>query len=307
MRYSHSPDFGVALRAHQDAYAAYDVLAEAGADGTPEYESTCAAERAALDAMMLMPAQCPGDVAAKFKLFIDQDMATWSEAGTPNVFAERIALDLADLNRPCVSGQMAAAFAIWADTWVAMQDAAYDTDGDNAGNLPIAVTDAESTAQAALYAMPCAAPGDYVVKLYLDQMLDEGGYPHGYPFMIKEWIEGANPGLRDLQDCDLGRCMLALGRTDFDPKAWLDGMEQSGGPNAVTILPQRDGSLMFGICEPRFIDSAGGEHGEPYQGAFARYRLLQQIINGGYENTRRQQVIDYIGEQRPDLVFGKAA
>jgi len=302
MRYSTSPDFARAKRSHDIAYTAYDAFAEAGEENTMAGVAACAAEYEALDRMMTLPAQSPGDILAKLRTFLDREMHGWDgprnpEAGT--TYRGILENDIRSLMRPSVSAQMADAFEKWADAWNAFHYAEYDEDGDNAGNLPIAVTTAEEQAWAALMAVPCATPGDFLAKAYVDLLQDVGAWSDGFPFQIKgvfeqeEGVLDANAFLYDdLRNCDLGRCMLALGRIDFDAKAWIEATVAVGGQFKVMV--DHNGRTFWQGMDP----DNQADH------AKARHRMLQELIGGEFHVERTKAVCDLVEAHYPEHRVG---
>lgn len=293
MRYSHSPDFGIVLRAHQEAYAAFDVLAEAGADGTPEYIAADEAEHVALNALMAEPAQSPGDVLAKIRLYLDREMYSWNGPRDPDAadaYRAILEADLLNLNRPCTSRQMDEAFATWAATWAAL--AASSEEDGNTGREAV---EANTAAEKALWALPCVSPGDYIVKDYIDQLGSQGPEP-GTMFLIKDWSDDHEVdgmlAVSDLEDCDLGRCMMTLGRTNFDAQAWILATQQVGGHFKLMIDHSDDGARTFWQGMDIADNATKGER--------KAHRLLQMLIGGEFHVERTKAVCDLIERDYPE-------
>lgn len=287
----------------QDAYARHDTFASAGDDSSPEAEQASQEEYATLDLTLTAPAFLPGDVAGKLGIMFERDVSSsWEQWPT---YMEAIQHDLKALSDYRVSPEMCVAFGTYRDTYIKWHDAAdgfaspRDTDD----------YDTASTAIRALLMTPSVTAGDFIVKQYVSALDERSYYPGGgfvflpaTRFDLEYNEDYACEGvINDLQECDLGRLLFSTGRVTFNPQAWLDGMESAFGGKPVSLCHQPDGSVMFGISEPFGRDDGDGE---PYPGADRRFRLLQQVINGGYGSERRQQVIAFIAENRPDLVFG---
>ena len=298
MRYSTSPTFARVQRAHAIAYTAYDAFAEAGQEHTMVGNAASTAEYEALDRMMTEPAQSPGDILAKLRIFLDREMYGWDGPRNPDASATYRGIlenDLRSLMRPCVSAEMADAFERWADAWQAFHDAEYDSED----KLPFDVIHTESMAWGNVMSIPCSTPGDFLAKAYVDLLQDVGAWSDGFPFQIKgafeqeEGVQDANAFLYDdLRNCDLGRCMLALGRIDFDAKAWIEATVAVGGQFKVMIDPS--GRTFWQGMDP----DNQTDH------AKARHRMLQELIGGEFHVERTKAVCDLVEAHYPEHWVG---
>jgi hypothetical protein len=301
MRYSMSPRFARVQRSHAIAYTTQDAFASAGEDETICGRAASDAEYTALDAMMLEPAQSAGDVLAKLKVFLDREMYNWDGPRAPDAAATYRALlerDLTLLLRPVVSTEMAQAFEAWAAAWQALHDAEYDEEGENAGNLPIATTHAEAAAWGELMAVPSATPGDFIAKTYVDILQDIGGWTDGFPFQIKsefDQSEGVQNGSAflydDIRNCDLGRCIMALGRVEFDAKAWIEATITVGGDFKLMVDLSADHART--LWQKADCNSARKCDRE-------RHRMLQELIGGQFHVERFKAVCDLIDQEYPE-------
>jgi len=284
MTFTMSFGFAMKRNAHAEAYKAFDVLADAGADGSPEYEAASAAEIAAFNEAMNFPAINAADVSGKLAMMADagSNVAEWNDY--PKYMAA-IQADMLNLQRPCVSPAMADAFAAWAAAWLALSDGEDDTQQ--------ADIDAEIAASKALFALPCVSPGDYMAKDYVDRLSEDGGYPGGFHFLIKNWQEeGESATVADFRAVDLGRCMLALGRTDFDPEAWIIAMRAVGGGFYVMI----DGAKRSFWQDADVADEAP-------ECQHIRHRILQELLCGPFGQDRMRAVVALIMTDYPEHVM----
>ena len=284
MTFTMSFDFAMKRSAYAEAYKAFDALADAGADGSPEYEAASAAEIAAFNDAMNFPAVNAADVSGKLAMMADagSNVAEWNDY--PKYMAA-IQADMLNLQRPCVSPAIADAFATWAAAWLALSDGEDDTQQ--------ADIDAETAASKALFELPCVAPGDYMAKDYIDRLGEDGGYPGGFPFLIKNWQEnGESAALKDFRAVDLGRCMLALGRTDFDAAAWIAGMEEVGGSFYVMVDGDKRG---FWQAADVADDAPDCQH--------IRHRILQELLCGPFGQDRMRAVVALIMTGHPEHIM----
>lgn len=295
MRYSHSKE----IAALRDAFTAAETKANDLFDAVEMDRDNAAfiaaqnAESDALAALFSHPAENAGDVLIKIRLYMDREIYGWDgerARGANKTCIAAIENDLRDLNRPRVSGRVAEAFGTWAAAWIAMGEVAED---DDAGTVEALAN--VSGAERALWALPCASPGDYIAKDFVDQMGEQGPEP-GTAFMIKDWsddheIDG-KPAVADLEDCDLGRCMMALGRTDFDAEAWILAMKAVGGHFKLMIDRSDNDARSFWQGEGISDSATKGEQ--------KRHRLLQMLIGGEFHVERTKAVCDLIASDYPE-------
>lgn len=300
MRYSVSPAFAKAQRAHAIAYTTHDAFAAEGDDNSICAQAASEAEYDALGRMMTEPAQCAGDVLAKLKVFLDREMYDWNGPRDPHAgakFREALERDLMLLQRPTVSTEMAAAFENWAAKWQAFHDAEYEQEGVNAGNIPLSVLHDQGVAWTQLMAVYCTTPGDFLAKAYVELLMDVGGWNKGYPFQVKNQFEpddgedGDAFLYDDLRNCDLGRCMMALGRVDFDARAWIDANIAVGGHFKLMVDPGDNNARTF--WQGMDIDSERECDRE-------RHRMLQELLGGMFHVERMKAVCDLIDQEYPE-------
>lgn len=293
MRYSTSLDFAAADRARREAYAAHDVFATAGDDHSPAAEAASEAEYAALLHMLTMPVAHPGDIAGKLAAMEAREIdASWTD-WFPQITAS-ISADLSRLTRDCPSPAMAQAFTDWAAARVH-----YPAEPDEGPSL-------YSAAFFALMALPINAPGDLLVKTYVG-LIEEIGDTSAIGGTIYEidrasiaetlngthTVRAAGAKLDDIEDSDLGRCMMELGRVDFDAAAWLEASQRAG--LVVNVIAQPEGSRAISIS-----DLGGADHGN----RAARCEYLLGAGGDRVESLRRYAAVaDAIAGSFPGLVL----
>ena len=300
MRFRHSEQWTAAREDHRSAYFTWDAFAEAGNDGvrfggTQASDDAAAAEVAALDAALLTAAVTPLDVADKFKLMEERDVTASWESHWPRYMAQ-IQRDLFELQRPACSPEMKALFDAWVDGrrayFAAMNGSASDEDLE-----PHCAVETETVK--ALMEVPCLAPGDFIVKAYVE-WIDTGGStgqtPGGSIFeMGVETSEYDHDHFclqakrRDILDTDIGRCMSCLGRVDFDARAWVEA------------------ALGCGVRPSLVLDADGRQFGCPMNaendGAEERWRMLMYLLGAAGGPGRSEAVADEIEDNWPELVW----
>lgn len=286
--------------AHAAAYAHHSKMEEEHGDHSPEECAASDAEYAALDAMLLEPAQVPGEVAEKLRFMLDRDILNnaWGEKGES--FLATIQDDLLQLAHPRAGVGMAEAFSMWAGALLAFNacdeledESAYDLAGHEL---------AEQSRR--VLATPCRQPGDVLVKSYVNLLTTEGGIRDAFPFLIRhDPIEagatldniGAYHMIEDLKETDIGQCMMALGRVDFDPQTWV-WAATCCGLNVSVTFQSTDGSRVFGWgTDCKSEDPAD----------VTRCRLLQRLIGGPLHDKRMTAVSDEIVANWPTLVWNR--
>lgn len=308
MRFHTTTEFQNAKRAWRDAYSAHDVFAEAGDDTSSESKAASETEYVALKALLLMPAATPTEIAEKLRIIAEREIdSSWTE-WHPLIMAQ-IDRDLREQQRPAVSPVMKAAFEEWRE---AQRAHCCDTIGEDEHDFALCNAAADAACQ--LLRLPCYTPGDFLVKVYVDQLGEHGGtfYGHdnrpegvaeGFPFEIddsalREGLGGVDGEareafLRDLDDTDLGACLLALGRVEFDAKAWLAAADRAGV--AVYLAEQPDGSS--GLSCGMGPDDAN------FRGD--RVNRVQRLLtgNGGsFGDERVAAVADHIRAHEPHRI-----
>lgn len=301
MRFHTTIEFAAARSNHREAYAAYDQLATAGTERdsiTGQWAPECDAEAKAMDAFLSMPACTPTEVAEKIRYMQERQIdAGWTD-DYPRYMAQ-IERDLVELQRPCVSPTFVRAFDIWREAHRAHSE---DTSGDD--TVDGKLCDFSAAANRALLALPCVTPGDLILKLYVEMLTSSGSTlreSSGSAFEIDRRVldgpyleDAASVAFeRDIRDCDLGRCLTALGRVQFDAEAWFVAAQRANA--TVVVVIQRDGTRGL------WTAPSGGELDE-YRDQF---RLCRELLAGGLgvvSHERSKAVADYIAENHPELI-----
>lgn len=303
MRIHITPGFSSALAAHAAANAAYDAHLDENEVGLDEelHGPHAKAESQALYAVLDYPATTPAEIAAKLSVMRDRGIDTCVN-GYPGWMAQ-IERELIELQRPCVSPLMASTFEKWRDAHLA-----YHEDFEGEGN-----SERHSAAFLAMMAAPCSTPGDFIVKVYANQLGEHGSTylgpgcdnpPGAFPFELDDSRLDEGVGrhdaasetafARDIRESDLGRCLLALGRIDFDAEAWFAAVRRAG---MVAMVIQTDGTQALWAGQPQ------GDVGER---AAHRFDICQALLGAGMGvvgEERRASVIDFIASKHPDLVM----
>lgn len=240
--------------AWEEAYKAHDGFAEAGDDGerfggSPEADAASAAEYAALEAYVGSPSVTTIEMLEKIELLKSREMLIYNMSNEQPM--EQLERDLVNMVRPNASAGIAAAFTTWADAqeaWFAKET----RPDDECDQLGEAVTAAEK----ALMHLPCFTPGDFIVKAYVDMMRDTGaeGVSGFGPFFPDEAaLHRYDERIwRDILASDLGCCMAALGRADFDAARWVDACKRH--QKGVTLMRSDKGrSLSLDMTGPHNI------------------------------------------------------
>jgi hypothetical protein len=299
MRFHITADFSAARSEFEQAARAYSACCDVPGITLDEelHGPESKAESAALDRLLGFPAATAAEIGAKLAFMREREAYCWT--GYP-AWIEQIERELTQLQRPCVSSAMAQAFHDWSASWTAFVD-----DPDDGG-----MAEASAAAFLALMDVPCFTPGDFIAKVYVNQ-LGEHGYTctsedaGGFLFELDQQNLTGSGGThddaaqiaiaRDIRDCDLGRCMLALGRVDFDPAGWIAASRRA--QMKVYVVIQHDGSHWLYTGEPD--GEVDGGHGD-------RFFICQALIAGGLGvigQDRRSAVIDYIIDHEPKLVI----
>lgn len=181
-----------------------------------------------------------------------------------------------------------------------------DLDGEELQN--------ENIAFRALMAAPCASPGDFMVKCFVNLLDQLGSAEHGEAKLDGTgnlWdvdVPKANPSgdldsawersaYHDLDQSDLGACLLAFGRLDFSAGDWLRRARALKVPIGLTVTGPNEWSLHVGPY-------AGDDDCERRRRERAR---LERLLE--FDPARRQAVIEVIlrAWPLPDAPLAKAA
>lgn len=209
-----------------------------------------------------------------------------------------------DLTANNLSPAMSFAFAVWRAAWLAQCD--YDVSDAYTDEQGEVISDAADDALLAIFRVPCKTAGDFLVKGYANLL-----WHTQHTFTREARSEGTGNWFdvnllqidsdstvtdtyyrsfyHDLDHTDLGACLLALGRVEFDAAAWISRAEVIG--MTVTLMIKANGGrgLAFGM-----IDSDD----ERLQREQSR---LQRILATDHRN-RWAEVTDFIAVNRPDLI-----
>lgn len=314
MRFHTTPQFAARLTAWREAYAAHDVFVEAGDDAPRGEDRSAAAEAAGdleystLEDFLIAPAFTPTEILGKLTVMRTRDVGEgWTEH-YPRYMAQ-IERDLMEQQRPCVSPCMSDLFDAW-------REAVRALNGDHSGSDTQIdhLSAALSAATLPLLTAPCFTPGDFMMKVFVEMLGEHGGTywgaaqqhkdPGGFLFEIERRELtlglGLNDGaaqeayFRDLNDTDLGCCLMALGRLDFDPAAWLAAADRAGLPVTVVVGPDDKQALWVGM---------GGSGGDAVQ--IEREQRVQRLLTGnggGFGTTRSAAVGAYIMANEPGRI-----
>jgi hypothetical protein len=314
MRFSNSIAWTTARAAHESAYAAHNLFASAGDDGiksggSAEADAASAAEYAALNHLLLLPCDHPLDIAEKLTIVEQRDVTNWDVWDDVRA---RIDADLRAMARPSASPEMATAFARWAAArLIHFQPGMHD----GTEEASEAASAAYSEAFQALHAEPCRTPGDFIIKAYTN-LLDEVGsstqVERGSPFEFDVYEPRMPDGsghddhaikaqIRDIGETDLGRCMMILGRVDFDAAAWVATVRRAEAHVHVMLHVDGKQSLSFAMYTgPGY--GRGIEHDSPLDNA-RLHNLLALTAGGlGYSDERLAAIADEIVANHPDMV-----
>lgn len=294
--------FAAAREAHSLAYKALDDVPEDQEFVDGKWAAECDAEGEAMVAYLSHPAHTPAEISDKLRFMRERDINSgWSDHAAIMAQIER---DLIELHRPCVSPAMHIAFGEWRNAYLIYNNQWQDE-----------FTQKHSAAFLTLMAVPCCTPGDFIVKVYANQLGEHGSTwfgnahpdttPDSFPFELDDSAldegKGSHDGAaeeayaRDIRECDLGRCLLMLGRVDFDAEAWLDAARRAH--MTVHVVIQTEGTRVF--CTGQPTGPSGERDGR-------RWNMCQALIAGGLGvlgQERRRAVMDMIERHHPQLVM----
>lgn len=304
MRLYLTPGFIEAKSAHQAAYAAYHAYLDENEVGLEEelHGPHAQAESEALYTVLGYPATTSAEVGAKLSFMREREVETWTGYAEWMAQIER---ELIELQRPYVSPEMAEAFNRWRDAYEAHQE---DCEGAD-------LFGRHSAAFVALMEQACFTPGDFIVKVYANQLGEHGSTymgpglnynaPGAFMFELDDESVGNGNGThdvaaaeayaRDIRECDLGRCLRALGRVDFEAEGWFAAVRRAGMVAHVVI--QTDGTKVLWTGQPQ---------GEVDERAAQRFEICQALLGAGMGiigQERRAAVIEFIISTHPDLVM----
>lgn len=298
MRFHTTIEFQNRKNAWKAAYAAHDLFASAGDDNSPDANAASDLEYETLKALVTAPASTPTEIAEKLRIMNDRGIdAGWTD-WFPAIMAQ-IDRDLREQQRPRVSPAMRDAFGTWREAYRAFFQEWSGNDADDDERSTGA-----SNACCALMAIPCYTPGDFMVKIFVEMLGEHGAARGAFTFEIDnigltEGL-GTNDGaaqeafFRDLDDTDLGACLLALGQVEFDAAAWLAAADRVR--MSVGLMEQADGRS--GLWTGDF--HASGTEDDPRHNE--RVYRVQRLLtgNGGDFGTERvATVCEYIRSAQP--------
>lgn len=286
MRFHTTIQHSKALDNYRVAFAAFEAVPDDDSyEGNPAYDVASAAQMEATSAYLDRPSLTPMEMHQKLTIIGERDVQHWSTEW-PTVLAG-IQRDLINMARPNVSPEIAEAFAAWAEQHALFYALRHDDEEELRRRC-----EATAAARDRLNELPCTTPGDFIAKAYVDLVVECGVDTDAGPFLVN--TVGAHPNdqriYRDISDSDLGRCMMALGRTDFDAATWVAEARRCG--KNVTVVNDGDHrGLMLGM----FREDRGGTIGD----------MLQCLTAGGLgeeANDRVSAIIAEIEANHPDLV-----
>lgn len=298
---NYSTEWAQARAEHEIAYAAHDALAEAGDDNSPEALAASEREYETLFRALKMPAITPSDVSGKLLMIEERDINSgWSDHWP--AILDRIHRDIAEMSRPSVSPRFAERFDVWRKAHRQHYD---DTAGDD-GSL------CEASAEAFRLVMmaPCVTPGDFIAKAYMEALIEHGptflgeDNPDKGQFCFEidwsalhgeagDWNSHSASVIRDLAGCDLGRCLIALGRVDFDAAGWIDAAHRA---RLAPIVIDEGGKRGLFVGYPDGTSPADTKDE-------LRQEIVEALLKDGYGDERRRAVAAYIEASRPDLIY----
>lgn len=306
--------FAAARHAWEAAYASHDAIAsdpDPMVDRSAEANAAGDLEHETLLALLKMPAATPAEIGEKMRIMRSRGVDEGWTDYYPDIIAQ-IDRDLIEQQRPCVSRDIAKAFEGYAASRIL--DAECEDTSDEAGLVHMRRT--RECFNAAL-ALPCAAPGDFMLKAYLEAIDGSlGAYEtirvpegvaavrwHEIQFDPAEIAPDSQYGeviamlamVDDLAACDLGRCLLALGRVDFDADAWLGAAERAQMP--VNLVIQVDGSKGL------WTGQRGGEITPLESGRWDACMALLGAGMGSVGADRRRAIGEAIEARHPALIF----
>jgi hypothetical protein len=310
MRFHTTTAFSTARAAWVGAYAAHDRAA--GHEDT--YQSDFARETvdasdleyATLEAVLSMPASTPAEVGEKLRIMRERGVDDGWGDDRPRYLAQ-IERDLAELQRPCVSPVLANAFLKWRLAYASSvnQDVDFNDDG-----LTTILCENVGVAVVELMALPCSTPGDVLLKQYVDLLGANGATKiFDYEISVADLTEGlgTNDGAalesayRDLAATDLGGCLLALGRVDFDANRWLAAAARAGVE--VRLVRQSDGSRAL----HKTFNVARNRSAADIEPEIRCHRLLAGGGSAILANERIAAVLDAIEDTHQHLICGPMA
>ena len=309
MRVHLTPHFQAVRSAHCAAYASWSEIASRPAPWDADQEAAemnaSAAEDKAMERLVAFPALTPAEIAAKLAFIREREAWEWNIF--PDVMAQ-IERELVELQRPRVSPAMEQCFNEWRDAYEAFF---CEVDSDETMKR-------HGRAFIALMEAPCVTPGDFIVKVYANMLGEHGSTSYGpdhpdnepgaFHFEVDDALLdeglGTHDGAaeiafnRDISECDLGRCLLALGRVDFDAGAWLEAAQRAG--MSASVVVQSDGSKQLWVAQP---------HAELAERGAKRAERCQALLGAGMGvigAERCAALIAYLEQHQPRLVHHSA-
>lgn len=279
--------------AWEDADAKQNAFAEAGDDGTSRGGSEDAdrayeAETGAMCNFLRHPSTTPAEIQDKIAFMrergpLAQDNLCWNESDMTATL-DCMERDLMQMARPNVSPAVNVAFLVWSEAHEEFWSRSEWPDDELAR-----LGEAEDLAATALHEQPCTTPGDFIVKAYVELMSEYGAQGHGTDG-LEFLVDGAKIShrpdqtrLRDIMDCDLGCCLVALGRSDFDARRWMIQAERFEKRVTVTLsgtAAETKRGLAFGM---------DGTHSQMEE-------ILQRLTANGLRMVSRERCVSIADE-----------
>lgn len=250
MRFHMTLPFAKAQKAHEIAYAGVAVAEDTLKPGTAEYEAVHTAEYDALDVLMATDAVTPTEIIVKLEHFTNREMYCWKDC---EQYLDKIKTDLRHMQGHPVSPAMRACWRVWR-----VHDMQYDAAARRSETEADAMRENRNKLYAEMAMMHCTTPGDFILKQYFRMLTTHGGqerFEQREDGTDNRWdisLDHADDQARfdradnlgtyqDLDDCDIGRNLLAYGEPDFHPDLWCDAAKRVG--LAVSVVS--DGLSLF--------------------------------------------------------------
>lgn len=298
MRYHFTLPYIQAKARAKVAWEAYEAAFDKD-DSSPETSAASAAEYAAFEEFLCFPAVTPSEVREKLRRALDREVYLWSDGAGARIF-EALQDDLSRLQQHPVSPELAKWLVDWRthfEAWNLLPDTEdfFHESGPE-----------RSRAYRGLMAEPCTTPGDFIAKTYVNLIEGIGGTLVGAakadlsgnifdidiasqsdPVDEQEvWHRAA---YQDLDDCDVGRNLLAYGLPYFSAEKWMERAD------AVGLQVYATASLTgFGYTL--------AENDAPVERIRRERERLRRIIATGH-TIRGCMIIDEIEREWPQLIL----
>lgn len=238
MRYHFTLPYIQAKARAKVAWEAYEAAFDKD-DSSPETSAASAAEYAAFEEFLCFPAVTPSEIREKLRRALDREVYLWSDGAGARIF-EALQADLSQQQQHPASPEVGQLVEDWSkiyEEWHCLSD--YDDD------VSAAIGERRTAAFRRLMSEPCTTPGDFIAKAYVNLIEGIGGTLYGAAkadlsgniFDIdiatqtdqrdeqEVWHRAA---YQDLDDCDVGRNLLAYGLPYFSAEKWMERADAVG-------------------------------------------------------------------------------